>query len=206
MRRSTLLPLAALFLFTACDSADTDLVAEVAQTFEATVTSADGTTHAFSGSTDALSADGVLGGGFVTFTRDDTARTGTAIGLRLVSDDRTQAFRLAGFLSDDVALGTAYPIGLPTEKLRQRRAAPVDHFKAAYHFRGDEDRTHALGTDGTVTFTAMTDEMLEGTFAFDAVVLKRRDAAADSTAERATVSVEGTFSVERAERKRKRRN
>ncbi len=200
MRRSTLLPLAALFLFTACDSADTDSLAEAAQTFEATVTSADGTTQSISGSTDALSADGVLGGGFVTFTRDDTTKTGTAVGLRLVSDDRTQAFRLAGFLSDDVTLGTAYPIGLPTERLRRRRAAPIDHFKAAYHFRGDEDRTHALGTDGTITFTAMTDNTLEGTFAFDAVVLKRRSAAADSSAARETVSVEGTFSVERAER------
>lgn len=209
MRRfSFLLPMAALFLFAACDSADGTDLAEVAQTFEATVTSADGTTVAFSGSTDALTSDGVLGGGFVTFTRDDTTKTGTAVGLRLVSDDRTQAFRLAGFLADDIALDSAYPIGLPTEKLARRRVAPVDHFKAAYHFRGDNDRTHALGTDGTITFTAMTDDLLEGSFAFDAVVLKRRNAATDSTAERETVSVEGTFSVERAERKRKdnRRN
>ncbi len=206
MRRlSLLLPLAALF-FIACDSTDAiDTPIEVAQTFQATVTSPDGTSQSFSGSTDALAADGVLGGGFVSFTRDDTTRTGTALGLRLTSDDRTQSFRLAGFLSDGVTLGTAYPIGLPTERIRRRRAAPIDHFKAAYHFRGDDDRTHALGTDGTITFTNMTDDALEGTFAFDAVVLGRRTAS-DSTATRQTVSVEGTFSVERAERKERRRD
>jgi hypothetical protein len=201
MRRFTFLPLAALVLLAACDSSSPDALTEGVQTFDAVVTSADGTSYRIAGSSDALGADDVLGGGFVTFTRDDTVRTGTALGLRLVSDDKTEAFRMAGFLSDDVELGTAYPIGLPVHKLRNRRAAPIDHFKAAYHFRGDDDRMHALGTEGTITFTALTDDTLEGTFAFDAVVLKRRHANADSTAERETVRVEGTFATARAEKR-----
>jgi hypothetical protein len=198
----TLLP--AALLLAACDASAPDS-ADVAETFEVRLTSSDGTTYAFTGASDALAADETLGGGFVSVSRDDTVRTRTALGLRLVSDDRTQSFRLAGFFSDGVQTGVAYPIGLPAKRLRERRVAPIDHFKAAYHYRGDDERTHALGTNGSVTFTHVTDDVLAGSFAFSAVVRGSRSVDDSGAVSRDTVQVQGTFAVDRAERRRDRR-
>lgn len=198
----TLLP--AALLLVACDtSAPDDLAA--AETFDVRVVSSDGAAYAVSGAADAVPADETLGGGFVSFSRDDTVRTTTALGLRLVAADRSASFRLAGFLSDDVQVGEAYPIGLPTERLRERRVAPIDHFRAAYHTRGEGSSEHALGYDGTITFTEATDDLLAGSFAFSAVVAGSRSVGGDGAVSRDTVRVEGTFAVERAERRRDRR-
>ena len=183
MRRPALL--LAFLLVAACDASDP--APPAAAGFEAEVRGAFERTVRGEAAVDSLAGVGVN----VELGLDAHGQTITA--LRLGARDADDTFYLVGTTVGPLAPGT-YPIQnaaqSPLELDRTRFVAVYRYADGAEGAEGADGRGSALSQSGTLTVTAVTDDEIAGSFAFDALLfdqdIKDPDAEPD-------LSVEGAF-------------
>lgn len=199
MRYVFLLP-AALLLLAACDSADPAAETPLAQlgTFEARITTPSAERVVAGTASPTLSDE--RGGTFGSFAIGENDEL-TLTAVELTADESGEAFVFIGITNEALTDGARFDIGFafgedtaPEDSILS--IEQPDRFLAAYLVE-DDGLTIGLGSDGAITFTEVTDEVLAGTFRFETRALLLDEGGVART-EPATV--EGTFRTDRRER------
>jgi hypothetical protein len=197
MRLALLAP--ALLLLAACDSsdpaADLDLTAN---TFEARITAPSGERVVTGTAAPELDE---RSGMFGSFPLGEDGRY-TITTIQLDADEGEETFAFAGITDRVPVEGTRYTIGFnwveneaPGDSILALRGPGT--FVGAYLIDSDSTRTIGLGSDGGITFTEVSDDVLAGSFRFETRAIFVSGAGVLRTE---PITVEGAFRTDRRER------